>query len=95
MDAAATGNGMADQSIDKKVLGDKALELVMRDVLCGMEDLATRLGYDVTPYRVEILSVEPAAPAARAEHPVTTAVVIEFPQSPATSRPHALRKKIS
>lgn len=79
---------MADQSVDKKVLGDKALELVMRDVLCGMEDLATRLGYDVTPYRVEILSVDPA-PAA------TSAVVLAFPQREVAVARHALRKKIS
>lgn len=86
---------MADQSIDKKVLGDKALELVMRDVLCGMEDLATRLGYDVTPYRVEILGVESAAAMDPAEHPATTAVIIEFPQHPTALRYNALRKKIS
>ncbi len=82
---------MADQSVDKKVLGGKALELVMRDVLCGMEDLATRLGYDVTPYRVEILSIDPA--------PVVTgcasAVVLDFPQREVAARRHALRKKIS
>lgn len=86
---------MADQSIDKKVLGDKALELVMRDVLCGMEDLASRLGYDVTPYRVEILSVEPSARTTRAERPASTAVVIEFPRATTNARHHALRKKIS
>ena len=81
---------MSDQSVDVKVLGDKALELVMRDVLCGMQDLTTRLGYDVTPYRVEILSVE--APPAVA---LNSAVVLIFPQREVAERRHALRKKIS
>ena len=82
---------MANQSVDKKVLGGKALELVMRDVLCGMEDLATRLGYDVTPYRVEILSVDPPSVSA----PTTTGVVIAFPQAEVAERLSARRKKIS
>jgi hypothetical protein len=86
---------MADQSVDKKVLGDKALELVMRDVLCGMEDLATRLGYDVTPYRVEILSVDPAPVVTCSAAANSTAVVIAFPQREVAVRRNALRKKIS
>ena len=86
---------MADQSVDKKVLGDKALELVMRDVLCGMEDLATRLGYDVTPYRVEILSVDPAPVVTGGAAVKTSAVVLDFPQCEVIERRHALRKKIS
>ncbi len=86
---------MADQSVDKKVLGDKALELVMRDVLCGMEDLATRLGYDVTPYRVEILSIDPA-PVVTGDAVVnSSAVVLDFPQREVAVRRNALRKKIS
>ena len=85
---------MTDQSVDKKVLGGKALELVMRDVLCGMEDLATRLGYDVTPYRVEILSVDPA-PVVTGAAAKTSAVVLDFPQREMAGRRHALRKKIS
>ena len=86
---------MAKQSVEKKVLGDKALELVMRDVLCGMEDLATRLGYDVTPYRVEILSVDPAHPQTRNTAPATSGVVIAFPQPEVAERLSARRKKIS
>ena len=86
---------MADQSVGKKVLGGKALELVMRDVLCGMEDLATRLGYDVTPYRVEILSIDPAPPTTCSAVTNTTAVVLSFPQREVAERRHALRKKIS
>lgn len=86
---------MADQSVDKKVLGDKALELVMRDVLCGMEDLATRLGYDVTPYRVEILSVDPAPAVTGNAATNTPAVVLAFPQREVAVARHALRKKIS
>jgi hypothetical protein len=86
---------MADQSVDKKVLGNKALELVMRDVLCGMEDLATRLGYDVTPYRVEILSVDPAPVVTGSAAANATAVVIAFPQREVAVRRNALRKKIS
>ena len=86
---------MKDQSVEKKVLGDKALELVMRDVLCGMEDLATRLGYDVTPYRVEILSVDPASSVTNCTSAKTSAMVLAFPQREVAVRRHALRKKIS
>ncbi len=87
---------MTDQSVEKKVLGGKALELVMRDVLCGMEDLATRLGYDVTPYRVEILSVDPVpAVADSATATNASAVVLDFPPRAVAVRRHALRKKIS
>ena len=86
---------MANQSVDKKVLGDKALELVMRDVLCGMEDLATRLGYDVTPYRVEILSVDPVHPRTRNTAHTSSGVVIAFPQPEVAERLSAQRKKIS
>jgi hypothetical protein len=86
---------MAKQSVEKKVLGDKALELVMRDVLCGMEDLATRLGYDVTPYRVEILSVEPATLQSNNTAPRRTAEVIAFPQREVAVQLNAQRKKIS
>lgn len=84
---------MSDQSVGKKVLGGKALELVMRDVLCGMEDLATRLGYDVTPYRVEILSIDPAP--AITNDAATSAVVLAFPQRDVAVRRQALHKKIS
>jgi len=86
---------MTNQSVDKKVLGDKALELVMRDVLCGMEDLATRLGYDVTPYRVEVLSINPAHPRTGGTSPSTSGVVIAFPQPEVAERLSARRKKIS
>ena len=86
---------MADQSVDKKVLGNKALELVMRDVLCGMEDLATRLGYDVTPYRVEILSIDPAPVVTGNVSVRPSAVVLDFPQRDVAVRRQALRKKIS
>ena len=99
--------GMADQPVDKKVLGDKALELVMRDVLYGMEDLAARFGYDVSPYRVEILAIEQPAPtdagtdAAPAQacnlapSPARNNVVIPFPQRPDEVRLATQRKKIS
>ncbi len=86
---------MADQSVDKKVLGDKALELVMRDVLCGMEDLATRLGYDVTPYRIEILSIDPAPVVTDNPAANNSAVVLAFPPREVAVRRKALRKKIS
>jgi hypothetical protein len=86
---------MADQSIEKIVLGGKALELVMRDVLCGMEDLATRLGYDVTPYRVEILSIDPAPALTGGDAGHASAVILAFPQRETAVARHALRKKIS
>lgn len=36
----------------------KALELVMRDVLAGLEELATLAGYEAAPGSFEILSIE-------------------------------------
>lgn len=43
----------------KKGCGDKRLELKMRDVLDGLEDLATYMSYKSTPETIEILSIEP------------------------------------
>lgn len=43
----------------KKGRGDKRLELIMRDALDGLEDLATYMNYQSMPETVEILSIEP------------------------------------
>lgn len=51
----------------------KALELVMRDVLAGLEELATLAGYEAAPGSFEILSIE---------RPATS------PHSPDSDRPH-------
>ncbi|MFA7095224.1 MAG: hypothetical protein WC383_01925 [Gammaproteobacteria bacterium] len=51
----------------------KALELVMRDVLGGLEELATLAGYEAAPGSIEILSIE---------RPATS------PHSPDSGRPH-------
>ena len=43
----------------KKGCGDKRLELNMRDVLDGLEDLSTYMSYKSMPETIEILSIEP------------------------------------
>lgn len=43
-----------------RVLGPKALEMIMRDVLGGMEELALMKGYQPGADVVEILAIEPA-----------------------------------
>ena len=40
-------------------LGPKALEMVMRDVLGGMEELATMKGYESMSEVFEIISIDP------------------------------------
>lgn len=46
-----------------RVLGPKALEMIMRDVLGGMEDLAAMKAYQPGTDLVEIIAIEPADPA--------------------------------
>ncbi|HEY9151235.1 MAG TPA: hypothetical protein VIQ75_10575 [Gammaproteobacteria bacterium] len=66
-------------------ISDKALELIIRDVLSGMEELAIGQGYGACLENMEILAVEPAegpasaAPVASASHPPQEAVVLTFP----------------
>lgn len=43
----------------KKGRSDKRLELTMRDVLGGLEDLATYMNYQSMPETIDILSIEP------------------------------------
>lgn len=42
-----------------RVLGPKALEMIMRDVLGGMEELSLMKGYQPASDIVEIIAVEP------------------------------------
>jgi hypothetical protein len=61
-------------------ISDKALELIIRDVLGGMEELATREGYRACLGEMEILGVEPATPQALDPAPPRhEAVVLAFP----------------
>lgn len=46
-----------------RILGPKALEMIMRDVLGGMEELALMKGYEPGADIVEIIAVEPSADA--------------------------------
>ena len=41
------------------VRGDKALELTMRDVLGGLDEFATMVGYEAYCDTFEIVSIEP------------------------------------
>ncbi len=66
-------------------ISDKALELIIRDVLSGMEELAIGQGYGACLENMEILAVEPAedpasaAPVACAPPSRQEAVVLAFP----------------
>ncbi len=59
-------------------ISDKALELIVRDVLDGMEELAIHEGLKSGANGLEIIAVEPADPATD-DAPVTSARVLEFP----------------
>lgn len=58
------------------LLADKALELVMRDVLSGMSELATIAGFSPAPCEFEIL--EPRRTPVRVE-PGATARILHYP----------------
>jgi hypothetical protein len=66
-------------------ISDKALELIIRDVLSGMEELAIGQGYGACLEDMEILAVESAygqedsSPAAPEPPPRQEAVVLAFP----------------
>jgi hypothetical protein len=66
-------------------ISDKALELIIRDVLSGMEELAIGQGYGACLENMEILAVETAAgpvsetPVACASPDRQEAVVLTFP----------------
>ena len=51
---------MSDRQQDKRSLGPKALEMVMRDVLDGMEELALLKAFQPGAEVVEIIAIEPA-----------------------------------
>lgn len=53
-----------------RVLGPKALEMIMRDVLGGMEDLAIMKAYQPGTDLVEIVAIEPAQQPQRADQRV-------------------------
>ena len=46
-----------------RILGPKALEMIMRDVLGGMEELVLMKGYQPGSDVVEIIAIEPPAEA--------------------------------
>ncbi len=53
------------ESRTPRVLGPKALEMIMRDVLGGMEELALMKGYQPGADAVEIIAIEPATKSSR------------------------------
>ncbi len=62
-------------------ISDKALEMIIRDVMGGMEELANFEGYEAPLSGLEILAIEPFDPQAetRSETPLRNAVVLPFP----------------
>lgn len=59
-------------------ISDRALELIIRDVMGGMEELATIEGYSRPPECLEILAIEP--PGTVPDNPAREkAVVLPFP----------------
>ena len=51
---------MSKKSISGHTLGPKALELVMRDVLGGMEELAVMKHYETSGDVFEVISIDPS-----------------------------------
>jgi hypothetical protein len=61
-------------------ISDKALELIIRDVLGGMQELATLEGYRASFDCMEVLGVEAADPQLpKTSSPHREAVVLAFP----------------
>jgi hypothetical protein len=62
-------------------ISDKALEMIIRDVMGGMEELANLKGYEAPLDCMEILSIEPVVPQTEAvpATPPHNAVVLPFP----------------
>ena len=60
-------------------LSDKALELIIRDVLSGMEEFALGQGYGACLEDVEILGTETRDPGEGIGSPPRQAVVLVFP----------------
>lgn len=50
---------MSDRRKEKTIHADQAIELMMRDVLEGMEDFATQFGYRPWPGEFQIISIAP------------------------------------
>ena len=60
---ALTGKFMSKKNPASSVLGPKAMEMVMRDVLSGMEDLATMKSFESINNVFEIVSITPVEKA--------------------------------
>jgi hypothetical protein len=85
---------MSEQSKTTPVLGHKALEMVMRDVLYGMEDLATMLGYRNFIDELEILSVEPSPVVDAPRRQQAGAVIIDFPDRRVAAPPLPAKRRM-
>lgn len=54
---------MPKKNISEHTLGPKALEMVMRDVLGGMEELAIMKSYETSSDVFEVISIDPLVEA--------------------------------
>ena len=52
---------MPESKNPKSVFGPKALEMIMRDVLGGLEEFAHMKGFEPRPDVMEIIAIEPPA----------------------------------
>lgn len=50
---------MSKKTFDEKMLGPKALEMVMRDVLGGMEEFSLLNTYDSTTVDYKVIAINP------------------------------------
>ncbi len=51
---------MCPKNARKPRFSDAALELIMRDVLAGLEDLSTMVGFEASTSGLEVLAITPA-----------------------------------
>ncbi|QYZ65355.1 MAG: hypothetical protein OI74_11650 [Gammaproteobacteria bacterium (ex Lamellibrachia satsuma)] len=49
---------MANKNNIDQALSDRALEMVMRDVLDGVQDISLQSAFTDNPYNVDIISIE-------------------------------------
>ncbi len=52
---------MTKKTTDQGTLGQKALEMVMRDVLGGMEEFSIRKAYEASGQEYKIIAIKPCA----------------------------------
>lgn len=87
---------MSNKVVEFTVQGDRKQEIIMRDVMGGLEEIATILAYDPWPGDFEIIAIHPADQehAVRREEVVITSRK-PLPQAEVISYEERKRLKLS